>query len=617
MTFISEIESRKKHIDELNEEAYEQRYNNPTLTLQLGKDVEKMAQEIGYRAGVGWALRNQAIGYAILGQAQEASSAFKRALEVFQAIGNIKAEGLLLTNLGTLHQTLGELDIALDYLVRGAKLLKNAPEYVPFYAQALGNLGSIYAELEQYEVAIEYHQEALRIQEQLNNPRGAFFSLISLGSIYRLQGEDSLAETYQKKAWDAALETGDKDIMCRALIAHSEYLIQKEQHQEALSKLEKAAHLAQEIASKERLAIVTLYLADVYIKLGDVEKAESYLSQAERLTEEVHTVASFYLPELRARLAILKQDYKTAYEEQQGATQKRLSILRSINKQLVEGLKRLFVSEKEEKEAEIRRLREVELRQALEAAEAQAQELASHIEYAAEIQRAVFHQESELQKHLPQSFYVYHAPYPVHGNFIWTYQVEGRRFVILGDAAGQGVPAALLSTVVYMLLQEAVHNRQIMDPGKVLSYIHNGLRKLFSTRPTQIPRSVQMAVCILDPPAPDDTYTLFFAGAGRNLWIAPRGEWTEIAGDLMLVGDYQKEAMRIYTTHSILCPKGTAALLFTDGVDKLFADKLNTFISQLNAPSIPGIKEMLRKEIDNYKAERAFSEELLAVGWIV
>jgi hypothetical protein len=67
-----EIERQKQTIDRLNEEAYDNRYNNTALTEKLAQDALQLARKIHYQEGEAWALRNLGIAKAIQGKGEEA-----------------------------------------------------------------------------------------------------------------------------------------------------------------------------------------------------------------------------------------------------------------------------------------------------------------------------------------------------------------------------------------------------------------------------------------------------------------------------------------------------------------------------------------------------------------
>jgi tetratricopeptide (TPR) repeat protein len=103
----SEIERQKQTVDRLNEEAYDNRYNNTALTEKLAQDALQIARKIHYQEGEAWALRNLGIAKAIQGKGEEAIQHFQEALQIFERLDNFKGLGLTLSNLGTVHQQNG------------------------------------------------------------------------------------------------------------------------------------------------------------------------------------------------------------------------------------------------------------------------------------------------------------------------------------------------------------------------------------------------------------------------------------------------------------------------------------------------------------------------------
>src|ERR687893_751075 len=91
---------------------------------------------------------------------------------------------------------------------------------------------------------------------------------------------------------------------------------------------------------------------------------------------------------------------------------------------------------------------------------------------------------------------------------------EGRVGLVVGDATGHGVPAALVMSTTCGMLQLAAQELGSSSPGEVLSRVNE---TLFTRIPSNM--FVTCFYCILDP----DRATLSYANAGHDLPYVLRG----------------------------------------------------------------------------------------------
>jgi serine phosphatase RsbU (regulator of sigma subunit) len=134
---------------------------------------------------------------------------------------------------------------------------------------------------------------------------------------------------------------------------------------------------------------------------------------------------------------------------------------------------------------------------------------------------------------------------------------EGRVGLVVGDATGHGVPAALVMSTTCGMLQLAAQELGSSSPGEVLSRVNE---TLFTRIPSNM--FVTCFYCILDP----DRATLSYANAGHDLPYVLRGS----SGD---VEELRARGMPLgimpgmgYEQKEIVLEEGEAALFYSDGL---------------------------------------------------
>src|SRR5215216_3871887 len=134
---------------------------------------------------------------------------------------------------------------------------------------------------------------------------------------------------------------------------------------------------------------------------------------------------------------------------------------------------------------------------------------------------------------------------------------EGRVGLVVGDATGKGVPAALVMSTTLGMLQLAAGALDSSSPGEVLSRVNE---TLFARIPPNM--FVTCFYAILDP----ESATLSYANAGHDLPYVLRGsggECEELRARGMPLGLMPQMS---YEEKEIVLQEGDSALFYTDGL---------------------------------------------------
>jgi serine phosphatase RsbU (regulator of sigma subunit)/predicted ester cyclase len=132
---------------------------------------------------------------------------------------------------------------------------------------------------------------------------------------------------------------------------------------------------------------------------------------------------------------------------------------------------------------------------------------------------------------------------------------EGRLGLVVGDATGKGVPAALVMSTTCGMLQLAAQGSDSISPGEVLSRVN---QTLYARIPANM--FVTCFYCILDP----ESGTLSYANAGHDLpYLWHGGEAVELRARGMPLG--LMPGME-YEENEIVIDGGAGVLLYSDGL---------------------------------------------------
>jgi len=196
-----------------------------------------------------------------------------------------------------------------------------------------------------------------------------------------------------------------------------------------------------------------------------------------------------------------------------------------------------------------------------EVGELLAQDMRERERVAQELHVARNIQHASLPKEVPtlegwQITPYYRPAREVGGDFYDFYEVaDGRVGVVVGDATGKGVPAALVVTATYSMLRAVAQALGSFSPGEILAQVNE---TLVARIPTNM--FVTCFYAILDP----KSGSLSYANAGHNLpYLRHGGDAEELRARGMPLGLMPGMS---YEEKETILEAGEAALFYSDGL---------------------------------------------------
>jgi serine phosphatase RsbU (regulator of sigma subunit) len=200
--------------------------------------------------------------------------------------------------------------------------------------------------------------------------------------------------------------------------------------------------------------------------------------------------------------------------------------------------------------------------------EHQKSEIVDSINYAKRIQTATLGSPERVVELYNNAAVIFQPKDIVSGDFYWFHKIGNRFMFSVADCTGHGVPGAMMSMIGNNGLNDAVKEKGITDPAKVLEHLSLQVHTNFNKNVTEIKDGMDITFCELNT----DTKVLEFAGAINPLIICKwNGEIVEIKGDKQFIG--QKDSA--YTNHSIQLEKGDCVYIMSDGFVDQFGGSNN------------------------------------------
>lgn len=240
-------------------------------------------EELGDRDGRADALNTIGNVYSSLGDHHSALDYYLQSLALRQAAGNRQSEAASLNNIGNVYFHLADYPNALDAHL-GSLAIKEAIGDRPGIGVSLHNIANIYQEMGEYQSALERYSASLAIFQELGNTYGEAGALSNIGAVHAARGDIPLARDYYAQSLAIERRTGNRHGEAESLLQLGELYLPagtamraQEQSadslQVALSHLQPALALAQELEANELCYKIHLALSRAYQHLGDYAAA--------------------------------------------------------------------------------------------------------------------------------------------------------------------------------------------------------------------------------------------------------------------------------------------------------------------------------------------------------
>lgn len=524
-----------------------------------------------------------------------------------------------LSELSDLNSTFGFINIRISDFAQAEKSFEKSLEI----RKTLQNIASIAASYNQlaranmlnkkYEKAEEYYLKSIKIREENKFYSALLWSYIGIASLYMTIKDYNKTLQYFKKIEKLKTEHNVNDKLSTIMCLHGEGQIKNnlEKFEDAKIPLIKSLQIAEDVGIKPIQYQIHLELYKSHKNLKNNEKALYHFEKYQEIKE-----------------IVLNEENSNKLKQQQIS----------------------FAVEKSEKEAEIERLKNVELRKANDEItkhkkeiEKIHKEISDSINYAQKIQETVLPTIDILKKHLNDFFILFKPKDKVSGDFYWWTNVGNHTIITAVDCTGHGVPGAFMSMLGISLLNEIVIKEKIINPAEILSRLRTQIIKALKQTGEAGTQKDGMDMAIIS--INHETNTLQFSGANNPLYIIKKnkkkGESSllkndavktfalptlpftlyEVKPNKMPIAIYEK--MDNFTTHDLPLEKNDQIYMFSDGYADQFGGPKgkkinykhfkNLLLENINKPMIEQQKQ-LNLAFENWKGSVEQIDDVVVLG---
>lgn len=237
-------------------------------------------------------------------------------------------------------------------------------------------------------------------------------------------------------------------------------------------------------------------------------------------------------------------------------------------------------------------------------------EIEGSYNYARHIQEAFLPDDLAIRECFTDSFVMFQPRDIVSGDFYLFSRREGKVTFGLADCTGHGIPAALISTIGYGILDQAVNILKIADPSEALSHLYSGIHRFLRKDDRESGTSDDMTIVLCSYDV--NTGRLTLSGAGNAIFHVTGGKVSENLSGRLPETQFRNGsctfATRIIQLKSndvlYICSDGFADQFGGDSHRRYTWARLREFLLRISRLPMPEQADLLYEEFERWRGEK-------------
>ena len=253
--------------------------NNPDSAILLYEQALKLSEKLRFASGIIQYYTNVTYVYNTQGRYDTSLVLNLKSIAIAREFGNETRLASCLANTGASYMALGNYQIAIEYYQQALPILESKRD--TFRIQVLyTNLVYLYTEIKQLSKAVEFGELSLSIARQSNNQLNQLTVLVNLSTVYIMSGLYDKALSSAEESLSLARKLNHSGAVVASLLNMStvhmyrgDYLFIKKYYDEALP-------IAEAIEDHESLAVIRRGLGIYYFHRHNLSKARHCAQQS-------------------------------------------------------------------------------------------------------------------------------------------------------------------------------------------------------------------------------------------------------------------------------------------------------------------------------------------------
>ena len=298
--------------------SWNSRNSTPERSIEYGLEAIDLSTKFKDYENLAKAHSFIGVAYRVMGNFSKSIDYYYKGLEIAKQYGVVEQEGFAYLNLANLHIHQEHYAIANENIKKAEAIAqkmgnKEMLAYVYVY------YGSVLQSTGELNKALEFYSKALELRKETQNIPGQAACYKHIGDIYFEKCEFSLTIENYDKSFGKFDKITDKNLYADILIKKSIILVKENKVKQASELAHQSLDIANQIGAKLVTRDALQVLATISIKTKDYKAASSYLQKviefndtlfSQKLSEKIFSIEYQLEKQLReSRIELLNKDY--------------------------------------------------------------------------------------------------------------------------------------------------------------------------------------------------------------------------------------------------------------------------------------------------------------------
>ena len=280
------VPSLQDKIDKLNMEAWEVRVSDSGRALTLSNEATELARSINYEKGLAEGLRTLGFSNIRLSRHHDATKLLEESLALFENLKDLRGQSDIYEYFGIIHRSLGDYEGSLNWLFKSLELRPKIG-YTEGESLSMYHLGVTYKYLGSYEQALDQFLKSLAIAQLNKYWVPASYSLNNIGLIYLETGDYVKALEYFYQSLAMRRESGDKwgEAGCLDNIGFCHFKMK--QYEKAIDFCTQSLEICEAINDQKGQGNSVFHLGNIHEKSGQYARALDCYTRSLKIRREI------------------------------------------------------------------------------------------------------------------------------------------------------------------------------------------------------------------------------------------------------------------------------------------------------------------------------------------
>ncbi|MEQ8575790.1 MAG: tetratricopeptide repeat protein, partial [Fulvivirga sp.] len=473
----------------------EKTFEYAEMALSMSKEIEDLQRQAGILNYIG-------IVHYGLGNYEQTLDYFYQVLSIHEQTQDSVQLAIIYNNVGLILTDLGRIKETIDYYKKSLKIKLSKSDHLGA-ANTYSNMGLAYDEIGEIDTAMYYYRLSYKIDKQENHVSGIYADLSNIGDNFMKRQNYDSAKKYYEGSMSLMNQIEEPYYKAELLEKFGNLNVAQKEYDRAKEKYTMALSMAEEIGAKQITGNAYKGLSEAYKATGDFKGSLQYYEKYSDIQREI------FNEDQAKKLAQVENNFQIQTRENQISLLNKEAELKDLrlegNQMLIYWMGGIialiiFIIILQYRKNAYKSKTNMLLRTQNDEIKEKNKNIMDSILCAKNIQQAILPDDEKLKNVFNEAFVFSRARDVVSGDFYWFAERDEKILIAAVDCTGHGVPAAFLNVLGNTLLNQIVHESNVLSPSKILEQLNDHVIDSLKSNKVyvQVDDGMDIALCMFD-----------------------------------------------------------------------------------------------------------------------